>query len=322
MEEMLKALIEAQKKFKPLKRSGRNPYFNSKYATLDDMFDSTRSALLEHGLVVVQKPMVIPASENMVLRTTLYHISGEYIEAEYIIETKFEEETKLDDEGQERKYKPKSATKLQRIGMAIQYAKRYTLAAMLGLAADEDDDGEAERKTNGKPIEKPPADKIADMSRRGHGLAAFFGLSEEDIRKELGVASRKDATEAQWKLFVDKYAEKKKEAIAFYMQARLISMKPAKAEVEKIEAAAIKHPTEFDAAVQKSMYWSSVVGLSATSIISALEKLTTEQRAKWFEFFGVKPVNSVYSLTDVSPVKLEQSFGDALKIAEEKTEGE
>lgn len=95
-----------------------NPYFKSTYATLGAIIDATRPLLAKHGLVVMQTTGVTDGV--VVLRTTLAHRSGQCVEGFYPLKP-----VKDDPQG---------------YGSAITYARRYCLAAILGIT-QEDDDG-------------------------------------------------------------------------------------------------------------------------------------------------------------------------------------
>lgn len=113
------SLAKAQKSFKPAIKDANNPFFKSKYVDLAGAIDAVRDALADNGLALVQST---DAGDKMVLHTTLLHSSGEWISGTYPITA-----VKTDPQG---------------IGSAVTYARRYSLMALLGIAA-EDDDGEA-----------------------------------------------------------------------------------------------------------------------------------------------------------------------------------
>jgi len=119
--EICAALIQAQGKFSPILRTATNPHFRSKYATLDAIIDATRDALGGEGLAVSQ--LLTPQNT---LRTVLMHISGQTIESEINLFL-----NKQDSQGN---------------GSAITYARRYALSAILGVASEDDDDGNGAAK--------------------------------------------------------------------------------------------------------------------------------------------------------------------------------
>lgn len=114
------ALSKAQATFKPAVKDAANPFFKSHYLSLAGAIEACRDALSSNGLAVVQA--VDSSADKLVLHTTLIHSSGEWIGSAYPINP-----VKNDPQG---------------IGSATSYARRYSLMALVGLAA-EDDDGEA-----------------------------------------------------------------------------------------------------------------------------------------------------------------------------------
>ena len=93
------------------------------YAPLDEVFESVRPALAANGLAITQ--IVESANgEELRLRTLLIHESGAMLESMLPLWVA-----------------PDS--KAQALGSAITYMRRYALQAILGVAAEEDDDGAA-----------------------------------------------------------------------------------------------------------------------------------------------------------------------------------
>jgi hypothetical protein len=119
--ELAAALSKAQASIEPAGKSHVNPAFKSRYADLADIWEACRKPLADHGLAVVQLPQ--PCDNAVLLATTLIHSSGQWITS----------------------YTPLlfDPTKMQSLGSALTYARRYGLAAMVGVVADEDDDGHA-----------------------------------------------------------------------------------------------------------------------------------------------------------------------------------
>lgn len=95
-----------------------NPHFKSKYADLSAVREATMPALTKHGLAILQMPTL--KDGRLVLVSRLIHKSGQVLaECEYPLTT----------DG-----------KPQQVGSEITYARRYTWAALCGIASDEDDD--------------------------------------------------------------------------------------------------------------------------------------------------------------------------------------
>ena len=115
------ALCETQFEMEGAKKDNVNPHFKSRYADLASVWNAAKAALHKHGLAIVQAPE--PYETGIQLRTVLLHKSGEWIDSTIAI--------------------PAQQQSAQGFGSAMSYARRYALAAMIGIVADEDDDGNA-----------------------------------------------------------------------------------------------------------------------------------------------------------------------------------
>ncbi len=133
--ELAKALAKAQGQLKGAKKDADNPFFKSKYADLESVWEACRLALSSNGLSVVQV-MGENATGEHVLTTSLLHESGEWVEGS-------------------QKVIPKDDSP-QALGSAITYARRFSLAAMVGVFQT-DDDGESAmgRKPAQQPFKAP-----------------------------------------------------------------------------------------------------------------------------------------------------------------------
>lgn len=126
------ALAQAQAELVPAKKDSKNPAFDSKYADLASCFDAVRSILPKYKLAVSQS--IQPATGPCVsVITVLMHESGEWISGNC--------ELSISTNGR--------VNAAQAAGSAITYARRYGLAAIVGLATDDDDGNSA-----GEPIAK------------------------------------------------------------------------------------------------------------------------------------------------------------------------
>lgn len=146
--ELAAALAKAQGQIEGAKKSSSNPFFKSKYADLAECWNACREALTANGISVIQMPEEINENGRLNITTMLAHSSGQYISSTLTMTV-----TKLDP---------------QAIGSAITYGRRYALAAMVGLA-QEDDDGEKamarQEKKDKKPVESPI--NITSVSENG-----------------------------------------------------------------------------------------------------------------------------------------------------------
>ena len=109
-----------------------NPYFKSRYVDLSGVLKSAQKLLSKNGLSVMQ---IISGGDIITLLT---HKSGQWVKSVCPIGS----------------YKSQ-----QDRGSAITYTKRYAICAMLGIAADTDDDGnaatDADKKNNAMTAQQP-----------------------------------------------------------------------------------------------------------------------------------------------------------------------
>lgn len=128
-----KALTAVQAALKPAIKDSNNPFFKSKYADLNSVWDSCRELLAANGLSVIQGNSV-GLDNTVIVETILAHESGEWIQSELSL--------------------PLAKHDPQGVGSAVTYGRRYGLAAAVGIVADVDDDGNAASKP---PTNQPPA---------------------------------------------------------------------------------------------------------------------------------------------------------------------
>jgi hypothetical protein len=141
IKELATALSKAQGEFEHAKKDVENTFFRSKYADLASVISAAKKPLSSNGLSVVQ---VVDTSESgeMFLETILMHISGEFFSGKYPIKP-----VKNDP---------------QAYGSCIQYARRYAFSAMTGIAAEDDDDGNAASQETGACL--APVNYVASIN--------------------------------------------------------------------------------------------------------------------------------------------------------------
>src|ERR1700719_4765035 len=151
------ALATAQQSFGPLVKTHINTYTGKKYADLADVIAATQPSLSKNGVSVVKVPIRKDDAQEAGVLTILAHSSGEWISVELILPATMKAKdgvTKFDQ---------------QSIGSAITYARRYTWQALVGVAAEDDDDGnEATDRTDSrqnvpptKTVKAPPISQKA-----------------------------------------------------------------------------------------------------------------------------------------------------------------
>lgn len=123
--ELAKALATAQSQMKVAPFNKVNPHFKNKYADLTAVIDAVRKPLNDNSIAFTQTTEMSGGAFCLVTR--LLHSSGQWLSGEYLL--------------------PANVTP-QQLGSALTYAKRYSLAAIVGISSDEDDDAEGARKDN------------------------------------------------------------------------------------------------------------------------------------------------------------------------------
>ena len=107
-----------------------NPFHSAKYADLASVWAAIRKPLTDNGLAVIQTTEQYP--DGITVVTTLVHTSGETFTSRLSCQVP---KSKPDKNGQTK-------PNIQGLGSTITYLRRYSLAAMVGVAPI-DDDGEA-----------------------------------------------------------------------------------------------------------------------------------------------------------------------------------
>ncbi|CAM2952317.1 ERF family protein [Hathewaya histolytica] len=147
IKELAVALSKFQAEVKNPKNVANNPFFNSKYAPLDEVINTIKEPLSKYGLSYIQ----MPNSEDggmVSIVTMVLHESGEWILSEPL---------KLKND------KPTA----QGSGSSITYARRYQLSAMLGIASEDDDDGNMATHGTSQPkiITKEQATEVRNLAK-------------------------------------------------------------------------------------------------------------------------------------------------------------
>ena len=198
------ALSKAQADITGALKDSSNPFFKSKYADLASCWDACRKQLAANNLAVIQTVYVHWEKDESVLATTLAHSSGEWIRSELPIRAK--------------------DASPQAQGSAITYARRYALAAIVGLAQI-DDDAEAAQGRGGFTND-PRGDlgKKVDQTKRDQFVQQFRGAFELDAEEKdiaLAVMAVHEALNPDHDLYIavaDVLTAKERSAIKKYIQ--------------------------------------------------------------------------------------------------------
>ena len=132
---LAEALSKAQSSMTEAKEDSKNPFFKSNYADLTSVWRACKDSLSNNGLAISQVTGFMEG--QLFLVTTLIHSSGEWMKGYYPL------------------YLSKQDP--QAVGSAITYARRYALAAIVGVCKEgEDDDAEKAQDR------KAPKEMISD----------------------------------------------------------------------------------------------------------------------------------------------------------------
>jgi len=130
MKNIYAKILAVQKDIQPIERNEDNPYFQSKYFSVDTVIAELKPLLNKHGLVVIQ-PLGIYEGHPILITSVLDPDSGEKIET--------------------YTHLPQNPDP-QKQGAIITYFRRYALVSMFLLQGETDDD--ANSVSNQTSIEK------------------------------------------------------------------------------------------------------------------------------------------------------------------------
>lgn len=151
------ALAAAQGQIKAAEKDRTNPHFKRDYATLASVWDACRGPLSSQGLAVIQTTRNGSDGKTVTVVTTLAHSSGEWVRGEITMIA--------------------SPATPQGIGSCLTYARRYGLAAIVGVApAEEDDDGNGASEPHPAPAARKH--EISQRTYEGTGGHFRFGKAK------------------------------------------------------------------------------------------------------------------------------------------------
>jgi hypothetical protein len=136
-------------------KDSANPFFKSRYADLTSVWKACKDALHDNGFSVIQSP--INEDGRVGVATMLLHTSGQFISDSYTLGVKKDNDPQAD-------------------GSSITYARRYALAAFVGVCPV-DDDGEGAMHRN-KPKPTPPKPKPAPSKHQAEVDKYLIMLNE------------------------------------------------------------------------------------------------------------------------------------------------
>ena len=124
MNNIAKAFVAAKRAFAPALKTSTNPHFRSKYADLSGCLEAVSDALLDNGIALYQE--TFEDSTGVTVETVFLHESGESLRGGKL-------------------HVPAAKQDPQGYGSALTYARRYSVMAACGIAAEDDDGNAASR---------------------------------------------------------------------------------------------------------------------------------------------------------------------------------
>jgi len=161
--EIATALSKAQATIKNPSMNRVNKGYNSKYADLAEILNVARPALSAQGIAILQITKLV--DDGVVLHTRLVHTTGQWIESTYPV---FALDTH------------------QKMGAGLTYAKRQALSSLIGIAGEDDLDGE---DTKDDSVKKKAAPSLSPKDSE-----ANFHVFMDDL-EDMDLSSLKDLNE-------------------------------------------------------------------------------------------------------------------------------
>ena len=168
------ALAKAQLEFEAVKKDTENPFYRSRYADLSGIIAATQKSLAKNGLVIIQSPIVDVAGQQAGVESLMVHSSGEWISSELVLPA-----TMLSRDGKPR-------FDAQSCGSAQTYARRYSYQALIGVAAEPDDDANKSVGIGSKEeAQAVGKEKIAKLKAKMEPAKCLFYVPLENGNYEL-----------------------------------------------------------------------------------------------------------------------------------------
>jgi hypothetical protein len=204
-QEYTAALVAAIGELQNVAKTAANPYFKSKYAPLDAIIEATRPVLAKHGLAVQQNPVFSDGCAGV--QTVIIHKGGHKESSLLLL--------------------PLKDQSPQGVGSAITYARRYSLAAVLGIASEDDDDGNVSSGLSKKTAEesRPAVAKAMDKNPvvrpAGNVTATWRGVLPTQAKV---AAQSKDGAAKKWTLYSVEFNDNGKVIEAMTFDEKLFTM--------------------------------------------------------------------------------------------------
>jgi hypothetical protein len=174
--ELAAALARAQGEMTHAEKTKTNPHFRNDYADIAAIIEAIRIPFSKNGLSYAQMPTFLEGKS--VLATRMMHSSGQWIESHTPILA-----SKADAQG---------------FGSGLTYARRYALAAIAGIAQDDDDANAAVSSMKKNPPKKAePQNNVKTFPKNE------APVSQEQIKMLFALAGEKGIRTEPLKAFIE-----------------------------------------------------------------------------------------------------------------------
>jgi len=161
---VFKKLFNLQQEIGSISKDASNPFYKSKYFDINSLIKQLNPLLAKHKLLLIQ-----PIMDNMITSRIVCIENGGSVDSSLTLPD-------INDP--------------QKLGSAITYYRRYTLASLLGLQAEDDDGNLASGNTDDKKWlnrNTPEFNKAIEYIKGGGNLNSILGkyMMRKDIKDEL-----------------------------------------------------------------------------------------------------------------------------------------
>ena len=161
---VFKKLFNLQQELGTIIKNTNNPFYKSKYFDINSLIKQLNPLLAKHKLLLIQ-----PIMDNMITSRIVCIENGGSVDSSLTLPD-------INDP--------------QKLGSAITYYRRYTLASLLGLQAEDDDGNLASGNTDDKKWlnrNTPEFNKAIEYIKGGGNLNSILGkyMMRKDIKDEL-----------------------------------------------------------------------------------------------------------------------------------------
>ena len=146
VDKILPKLFKIKSKMGAVSKDAKNPFFKSNYADLNSHLEMIEPLLQEHGLVMLQPVSASVTGGGDTVSTYIFDSeSGQYLSSSISIQGK----------------------DMQQLGAAVTYGRRFTVGALFGMQAVDDDGNYASGKTDklSKPETKAVVAKATPVAQ-------------------------------------------------------------------------------------------------------------------------------------------------------------